>query len=93
MRDEGEYRLAIEMLDDREVTVAFMPGRPFKEFDQVLPAGEYALFGDSRDNARDSRYGGLTRQDDIVGRVIKDLSGAHSAEPVRNEVGAGCLFC
>jgi len=81
VRDEGEYRYAIETLDGREITVAFMPGRPFKEFDQVLPPGEYALFGDSRDNARDSRFGGLTRQDDIVGRVENVFPARTSRSP------------
>jgi signal peptidase I len=71
VRDEGEYRYATEALDGRTFTVAFMPGRPCKDFDQVLPPGEYALFGDNRDNARDSRYVGLIRQGDIVGRVAK----------------------
>ena len=81
VRDEGAYRYAMETLDGREFTVAFMPGRPFKAFDQVLPPGEYALFGDSRDNARDSRFGGPTPQDDIVGRVTKVFPVRTSGSP------------
>jgi signal peptidase I len=79
--DDGEYRYATEMLDGRTFTVAFMPERPFTAFDQVLPAGEYALFGDSRDNARDSRFGGLIRQEDIVGRVEKVFPARTSGSP------------
>jgi len=72
-REDVTYRYAVERLDGHEVTVAFMHERPSVDFDQVVPRNQYALFGDNRDNARDSRFVGLVPRECIIGRVVKIL--------------------
>jgi signal peptidase I len=74
VREDDTYQYALEQLDGRDVTIAFMPDRPSHDFDQVVPPGKYVVFGDSRDNARDSRFIGLIPRQNIVGRVAKILS-------------------
>jgi signal peptidase I len=69
----GRYQYAIERFENVEATVAYMADRPSKDFDAVLTDGEYAMFGDNRDNARDSRYIGAVPEQNIVGRVVKVL--------------------
>jgi signal peptidase I len=68
---QGQYQLALEELDGRNVSIAYIPDRKASDFDQVVPAGEYIVFGDSRDNARDSRYIGPVPRANISGRVTK----------------------
>ena len=68
---QGKYQLALEELEGRNVSIAYIPDRKASDFDQVVPAGEYIVFGDSRDNARDSRYIGPVPRANISGRVTK----------------------
>jgi signal peptidase I len=74
---DGVYRYAVEQLDGRDVTIAIMPERPARDFDQVVPPARYVVFGDSRDNARDSRYIGSVPRENIVGRVVKTFQPKH----------------
>jgi signal peptidase I len=67
------YQYASERLDERDIELAYMPERVSKDFDEVVPPGHYVVFGDSRDNARDSRYIGAIPQSNIVGRVATIL--------------------
>lgn len=76
-RVEG-YQYAVERLNDRDVTIAIMPERTARDWSGVVPPDHYLVFGDSRDNARDSRYIGFIPRDHIVGRVIKII---RSREP------------
>lgn len=70
-RKDGIYQYAIERMDNVEVTIALIPERYSRDFDQVVPPGQLVIFGDSRDNARDSRYIGLVPRENVVGRVVK----------------------
>jgi len=67
------YQYAIERLDGREVSIAFMPERPAHDWAGVVPPASYFVLGDSRDNARDSRYAGFVPGDHLVGRVVKTV--------------------
>jgi signal peptidase I len=71
-RDET-YQYAVERLDGREVTIAFLPQRFSRDWAGVVPPDHYLVFGDSRDNSRDSRFPeiGFIPRDHIVGRVVK----------------------
>ena len=56
----------------------FMPQRPVRDWAGTVPGDSYFVLGDSRDNARDSRYAGFVPRDHIVGRVVKIVK-----EPIR----------
>lgn len=68
---DGMYQYAVERLDGHDVTLAFMPDRPARDWAGVVPPHDYFVLGDSRDNARDSRFIGFVPGDHIVGRVVK----------------------
>jgi signal peptidase I len=70
---DGDYQFAVEHLAEADVTIAFMPERATRDFADVVPPGQYFVLGDSRDNARDSRFIGFVPRDHLVGRVVKIL--------------------
>lgn len=61
----------IEKLGDRRHPVMITPRRPaFRSFDTVtIPAGNYFMMGDNRDNSADSRYFGFVERSLVVGRA------------------------
>jgi hypothetical protein len=65
------HRHAVEHFAGTDATIAYLPDRPSHDFDDVVPPAHYAVFGDNRDNARDTRYIGFVPGDHIVGRVVK----------------------
>ena len=67
--------IAIEQLGSRSHYVMALPGRAaLRTFGpRVVPAGEYFMMGDSRDNSRDSRYFGPVPRRLIVGRATAVL--------------------
>jgi len=67
---------ALMLLPDRRAARNFGP--------VTVPAGEYLVLGDSRDNSKDSRYIGFVPRDSIVGRawgVAYSLDAEHWYEP------------
>ncbi len=67
----GRQWLLRESVGQRSSTILVMPDRAaLRSFGPVkVPAGEYLMLGDNRDNSRDSRYIGLVRRELISGRV------------------------
>lgn len=61
-----------ENLPGRSHTIMLLPRRNAdRTFGPVtVPAGEYLVLGDSRDNSKDSRYIGFVPRDSIVGRAF-----------------------
>jgi signal peptidase I len=51
--------------------VAFILDRASKDYDEKVPENQFVVFGDNRDNARDSRYMGMVDRDAVIGRVVK----------------------
>jgi signal peptidase I len=50
--------------------VAAMAPSPAGSFDPVtVPAGQYLVLGDNRDNSKDSRYIGFIPRGEIIGRA------------------------
>jgi signal peptidase I len=68
---DGYYQHATETIGDQTVQLVFIPERLARDYDQVVPPDQFVMFGDSRDNSRDSRFLGMVKRDDIRGRVVK----------------------
>jgi signal peptidase I len=75
---DGPYQLAKETIEGRVTTVALIPDRPSKDYDEKVPDDQFVVFGDNRDNSRDSRFIGMVDRDAIIGRVVK-VFGSRSA--------------
>lgn len=74
LRDIFEDRhplLAVESLGSVDHYVMALPSRPaLRSFGPyIVPANQYFMMGDSRDNSFDSRYFGCVSRDQIIGRA------------------------
>jgi signal peptidase I len=60
-----------ERLDGRPHAIMVLPARSAQRSfgPMTVPAGQYLVLGDSRDNSKDSRYIGFVPRDSIVGRA------------------------
>ncbi len=70
---DGTYQFATERLGEHEVTIAFIAERYARDWEGIVPPDHYVVFGDSRDNSRDSRFRevGFVPRNHIIGRVVK----------------------
>jgi signal peptidase I len=70
--DAGTYVFRREDLTGRVHAVMFIPGRSaMRSFGPVIvPAGEYFVMGDNRDDSKDSRYVDFVQEREVSSRVF-----------------------
>lgn len=70
--DAASYVFGQEDLTGHQHAVMFDPGRPaLRDFAALtVPAGQYFVMGDNRDNSKDSRYIGFIPRAAIAGRAF-----------------------
>ncbi len=65
-----KFLLYREKLGEVEHLIQKNPFRETKVEEWVIPEGEYFMMGDNRDQSSDSRYWGLVKEENIVGKAI-----------------------
>ncbi len=60
----------LEHLDGVDHQILIKEGQPSVEGQSVIPAGQYFVMGDNRDNSRDSRYWGTVPDKNLIGKAF-----------------------
>jgi signal peptidase I len=70
---EGMYQYATETIDGRQATLSFIPERHARNVETTVPEDHIFMLGDSRDNARDSRFEdvGFVPRQNVIGIHVK----------------------
>jgi signal peptidase I len=70
---QAEFR--VEQVADEKRLIQWLPGVAGRDsFEtQLIPAGQYLMLGDNRDNSADSRYIGLVPRQLLIGKAVRVL--------------------
>lgn len=72
---DARYQYATETIDGRDVSLAFVSDRYSRDASVDVPDDHLFLMGDSRDNAKDSRYIGFVPRANVIGLLVKIFPG------------------